>query len=370
VIVIKDTPLEVGWLSFPTRVGQWSVVIAAKATFDIPVDGTACALSAEQAPIIGDVYEDDDPQRALKYAADLTQPKAQAETYLIGTCHAPHGRAVTTLLVAFRVGGVGKELAVIGDRYWVGGLLGGMGEPEPFTSMPLSWERSFGGKSSKANPAGRGLEPIVVDGSERYPLPNIEDRAQMMKSSQARPEPFGAFPIPPTWARRVALAGTFDSAWQRSRWPYFPTDVSPAYFNVAPNDLRIVGSWRGDEPIDLVHLHPLHPRVHTTLPGIAARCLVVENTAAETSAVHEVPLALDTIVIDADAGKIYALWRGTRAVRSKRHEELETLFLTHDPIRAPRDKAGLERAYAAELGRRAAEERDYEAVPIPGGKIG
>jgi hypothetical protein len=272
------------------------------------------------------------------------------------------------LLVAFRVGAVAKELAVIGDRYWIGGLLGGMSEPVPFTSMPLSWAGAFGGRSSKANPLGKGLDPVLVDGEPRYLLPNIEDRTRLLRSSQAAPEPHGAFPIPVLWPRRVALAGTFDRAWQRTRWPHMPLDARPQFYMVAPPDQRIVGFWRGDEPIDLVHLHPERPKIRARLPGVVARCLVHERAErGKPAATHEVSLALDTLVLDADALKVTAVWRGHREVRTARYEELQALFVTHDVLDALRTKDELDRAYAAELARRDEEDRGFLPEPMPSG---
>ena len=109
-------------------------------------------------------------------------------------------------------------LAVIGDRSW--SSLGVLSVPKPFTSMPLSYERSFGGPGIDANPLGS-------------PVPNIEDPRELITSPRSKPKPAGAFPIPPEWKSRQQRAGRYDKKWLATRWPYFPEDFDGSFFNAA-----------------------------------------------------------------------------------------------------------------------------------------
>jgi uncharacterized protein YjbI with pentapeptide repeats len=194
---------------------------------------------------------------------------------------------------------------LIGDRTYKGGLLGGVTDPKPFTEMDLTWERSFGGPGVDANPLGRGVKGASRDALVM--LPNIENPAAMIRSPSDRPTPAGAFPIPPGWPNRRALAGTFDEAWRAQYWPLFPRDLDEAYFLAAPADQRIEGFFRGDEEIEIVDFHPEERSIKCRLPGVRPRVLLARKGAA---APEEVRLELDTIGLDGDELRAFAVWRG------------------------------------------------------------
>ena len=52
----------------------------------------------------------------------------------------------------------------------------------------------------------------------------------------SRPAGFG--PIPPHWQPRLRYAGTYDEAWQRDRYPLYPTDLDDRFFLCSPEDQR------------------------------------------------------------------------------------------------------------------------------------
>jgi len=98
---------------------------------------------------------------------------------VFGSCHAPEGRPVPLSYARVRVAPtepdpqrtVDKKLFVFGDRYWKDGVLGkSMTDPIPFTTMPLGWERAFGGETWKVAPTADALiaagtiPPIVIAG--------------------------------------------------------------------------------------------------------------------------------------------------------------------------------------------------------------
>src|SRR3954451_2884143 len=139
------------------RPPQPSLMVVIKGTFAIVPDGE-CTIAETQAPCGGEVYYDDDDTKSLIFDTDFALFKPQAECFLKGTCHPIGGRAQVSA-VAFRVGSVNKQLAVFGDRYWTRNVLkGSMSDPEPFTSMPLKWENSFGGVAYDKNPVGCGTD--------------------------------------------------------------------------------------------------------------------------------------------------------------------------------------------------------------------
>jgi uncharacterized protein YjbI with pentapeptide repeats len=310
--IVKDTVMEVGYLVWQVRPPRPSLTVVAKATFAL-VPGDACRLAEEQHPVTGPVFHDDDPQRGMRLDTDLAVWKTRGECFLAGTCHPPGGKPATTSAVSFQVGKVSKTLAVIGDRTW--SSLGVLSAPKPFTSMPLNYERSFGGPNIDANPLGS-------------PAPNIEDPRDLITSPRSRPKPAGAFPVPPDWKSRLKRAGTYDKKWLAQRWPYFPEDFDGSFFNAAPEDQWIEGFWKGDEELVLQNLHPQHPTLRTRLPALRARIFLMEKD----TGFREVSLRLDTISVDTDAGLVYVLWRGMTEVKTEALEELDFLYLAHEPL--------------------------------------
>ncbi len=349
--VIKDTSFEFGYAVWQVRPPRPSLTVVVKGTFVLTPDAP-CELAEEQAPVTGESFWEDDPNQSVRLDGDLAILKPRAECFLAGTCHPPQ-RPATVSAVSFRVGQVQKRLAVFGDRLWEKGITSGMASPPlPFMSMPLRYERSFGGEGIHANPLGCGLGEA---------LPNVEDPADLVTSPSSRPRPAGAFPIPRTWKSRVKKAGTFDDAWLKTRWPYFPDDFDWGYFNAAPEDQIIDGYWRGDEEIDLVNLHPEHARLNSRLPGLHARCFLV----TDGEPFREVPLRLDTISVDADAGRVYCLWRGLTEVESEKLEEVRQIFLLHEPAAEAGSVEACRARYEQKLRELEEEEEGFEAEAPP-----
>ncbi len=154
----------------------------------------------------------------------------------------------------------------------------------------------------------------------------------MVRSAADRPDPAGAFPIAPTWPARRAVSGTYDEAWQRTRWPYFPEDFDWGYFNAAPRDQQIEGYWRGDEEIELTGLHPAEPLIRCRLPGVRPRVFLHHSGA--DAGLREVALNLDTITLDIDTLRVHVVWRGLAEIARETLEGIPTSSWCTSP-RAP-----------------------------------
>lgn len=343
--IVKDTVMEVGYVVWQVRPPKPSLTVVAKATF-VLAPGEACTLAAEQHPVTGPVFYEDDPQRSMRLDTDLAIWKTRGECFLAGSCHPPGGKPVPVSAVSFQIGKVSKALAVIGDRAW--SKVGVLSAPKPFTSMPLCYERSFGGPGNDANPLGS-------------PAPNIENPRELITSPRSNPKPVGAFPIPPEWKSRLKRAGTYDKKWQTQRWPYFPEDFDGSFFNAAPEDQWIDGFWRGDEEIVLQNLHPRHASLRSRLPALRARAFLREKEGG----FREVPLRLDTITVDADAGLVFVLWRGMAEVKSESLEEVEFLYLAHEPLAEPLSPEAHRARFEQKLLEREKEEEEFEPEAPP-----
>ncbi|MCA9607918.1 MAG: DUF2169 domain-containing protein [Myxococcales bacterium] len=325
--LVSDTPLRVGWLPWCFAPGDWRLVVAVKATLELPREGLA-TLAKEQRFVTGDEPWDDDPERSVRYAEDLALIKPKGEVYVTGTLRS--AEPVQQLACYARAGDVEARFDVIGDRWWQPD--GGQSEPVPFTEMELCWERCFGGPGYETNPLGRGVAADPYDALGRVALPNVEQHGRLLRSPGERPDRVGAWPIPRTWPERMRLMGTmYGAAYLRDRWPYFAEDFRWSHFQAAPEPQRIEGYWRGDEEIELARLHPAHPRVKCQLPGIRARAFVLER-GREHGPLREVGMVLDTIAIDAGEGTATLLWRGSTPCAGEVLEELTHLYVRHEPL--------------------------------------
>ena len=77
---------------------------------------------------------------------DAGMPKSNAEFLVTGRAFQPDGEPKETCPVTVKLGGLEKTLYVIGDRFWKGKK---QSTPQPFSEMPVTWERAFGGVNCK-----------------------------------------------------------------------------------------------------------------------------------------------------------------------------------------------------------------------------
>jgi len=165
--------------------------------------------------------------------------KGGVDFLYLGSVHAPDGRAIDPLDVMFQVGtGFRRWIRVFGDRSWqrVNGSLVPT-DPLPFTSMPLRYERAFGGECEveagimpwPTNPVGTGFYMLEWQ-AEGNPLPNIEDPDQGIRSWEDRPDPIGSGPYPLKWGLRQVNGVEIDDS-----DPEHPriSRILPTYFNNA-----------------------------------------------------------------------------------------------------------------------------------------
>jgi uncharacterized protein YjbI with pentapeptide repeats len=294
-------------------------IIIVKGTFALLAEGGIAALAPEQQPLRSDEPASDDPRAALAYASDYAPFKARADVLLLGTAHAAPGR--TTALVRVELGALVARLVALGPRVWEGQS---PGPPGPFEPVPLRYEHAFGGPGVDANPAGTGAAPGSAP-------PRLEHPARLLRARSDRLPPACFAPIAPSWPARRALLGTYDRAWKRERWPYFPADFDPAFFQAAPEALR-TDLLRGDEPFVLESVRPGGARLTGALPGLRPRAFAVRRGGEA----FEVLLRLDTVVFDSDALRVSLTWRGSFELEAT---AIERVALFREALGAPRAPA-------------------------------
>jgi hypothetical protein len=141
------TPYEAKrtWVRDKDGIHHWIVVV--KATYDIAEDGTLSLSEEPVEPLLAPEYNGADGESSLRYEADLVGMKPATDVYLNAIAFAPKGEPTTKIKVSFQIDRLRKELFVFGNRIWQRSLIGGatMSSPAPFASMPITYERAFGG---------------------------------------------------------------------------------------------------------------------------------------------------------------------------------------------------------------------------------
>ncbi|WP_437484888.1 DUF2169 domain-containing protein [Sorangium sp. So ce1014] len=298
--LISECALGVAKVGWQPRHGSFAFTVVCKTTFELRPE--ISPLAATQVPVVeADVYTGEGDGLAL--ASELVPFKKRPEVLVAGRAYAPEGRPVPSLVARLVAGEIDKSIQVVGDRYF--GRDGLLGDPAPFTTMPLVWERAAGG-SGTSNPAGRPLGSAArADLSGRVPAPNLLPVGLRLTSRSDIVPPVGFGPIAPKWPSRVACLQRHAAWWEPSRWYErpLPDDLDLAYFNAAPPDQQRAQPF-GEEVIYLENLHPRFARLSTRLAPVAPAVMVDHGSGPQ-----RLQLRCDTLVIDSDRGLAMLVWR-------------------------------------------------------------
>ena len=327
---------------------------------------------------------------------DLGLPKPGAEILVAGFCRTPGKKPVAAQEVAFRVGSAGRRIAVFGDRERLSG--GGFTDPIPFTSMPLVWDRAFGGPEFPANPVGKGLD---ADNKASKTLPNLEDPAHFLLSDLDLPTPACPFTVDIANPARRALSGTYDQHWLDTRWPAYPDDCALEFFHSAQVAQRlhpapgVTPFFRGEEEIEIIGMRHDYPHIRSRLPEARIRAFVrtaekfipfatsAPGASGKSGATgtgggakqplpyakdldgpglfREVELRLDTVWLLPDLLGAFVLRRGLLPVEDDEMDDVLRVFVvTEKPSEAPQS---LE-YYQEELKKRAAPAVEIDLAPF------
>jgi hypothetical protein len=291
------------------RDGSEIWLVAVKATFDVGRDGGVTV--AKEQPVVTQipVHVGKPGQSSLRYESDLPRTKTTTDIFVLGQAHAPGGRAVEQLDVGIAVGPVVKMLKVFGDRTWQGQRIGAA---RSFVSMPLVYERAFGGTDARSkapawdtrNPVGRGyaVDAEHIDGQ---PLPNVEHPRHLIARWNDRPEPAGFGPLACHWQARQQFAGTYDEKWQQERLPLLPDDFDDRHYQCAPSDQWAPQFLRGGEPVALRNLTPGGGDLRFALPRVF---LGFETQFYTGPSVRHDPPKLHTVILEPDAARVSLVW--------------------------------------------------------------
>jgi hypothetical protein len=233
-----------------------------------------------------------------------------------------------------------KALSVTGPRHF--GLLG-VSQPEAATEVAIDWQHAYGGQMPETK-AGRDDERIDERNPVGVGLHKARGQAAPQLELMGKPytDGHGQSDYPPiclsavgrAWLPRRQLAGTYDDAWLTTQWPLPPLDFDNGYWNCAPQDQQIehlppgvemlladvypksremgtgtgtntamnTGTWRGKLP------------KHQLWMGLLTETKV--QTLDQTDSLvawQDVPMLLDTLVLDVASQQIYASYRHSTA---------------------------------------------------------
>lgn len=299
-VIDNRTPFDVQTHVQVTAEGQERLVVMLSASFTADAQGKL-ELADLQLPVTyADVPWGDPVLSSVRYDADIAALKPVAEVILNATAHAPGGRAAEQVLVGLQIGEVRKVLQVTGDRVH---HLGAFSAPQPFVTMPLTWERAYGGTSAAGerdprNPVGIGLDGArSADPGARSDAPNITRPDQVMTSGDDRPEPVGFGSIGRGWQPRLGFAGTYDKAWLDSQWPLPPRDYDARHDQSAPADQQSA-SIRPGVTATLVNMTP-EGRWEFRVPALSFPVRLLRDQSAE-----ETGFQPDTLLIEPDLRRI------------------------------------------------------------------
>ncbi|MCA9605055.1 MAG: DUF2169 domain-containing protein [Myxococcales bacterium] len=295
---------------------------------------------------------------------DVGMPKSRGEVLVTGSCHAPGGLPTATCPVTLRFGDLEKTLYVIGDRHWKKDEV--PTEPVPFTTMPIDWAHAYGGPGYAPNPLGKGAADVADDaGIEKRPLPNVERPRHLITSPKKPVEPagFGAYDF--QWPQRFSLAGTYDRKWFEELYPGFAADIDWRIWNVAPADQQREEPWVGNEPFELVNMHPAKPTLRGQLPGLRGRSFIRRTGQTD---IEEVELRCTTAWLFPHLERGVVLFQGATRILEDDAADVDVIMVAAERLDEPRPIEHYRRVFEERTGKTAEEDptihlRDEDLVP-------
>lgn len=274
---------------------------------------------------------------------DMGMPKPKGEVLLWGKCFARDGKAVPASQVSFQLGPIRKALYVFGDRHWKKSAIGlTISDPEPFTEMPVVFERAFGGTGFDRNPVGKGINKVVIpEGGEMHPLPNIEDPKHLIGSTKDSPQPAGFAPFDFSWPQRAKKLGTYDNKWFLEHWPFYPEDMDWTYFNAAPEDQQMEVFFNGNERFTVTNMHRTKQTVESRLPNVRHRLfikqLVDKNKPEGENTFREIHTHIDTVWLFPHAERGVVIYRGSAETADDEALDVTHVYIaTEEPDSQPK----------------------------------
>jgi hypothetical protein len=319
----NHTPFSAATLIVPDQDGQEVLILVFAATFAAKA-GTL-VVADDQSPIRpADEYRGDPATSSLRYESDCVIEKPRVDILVNGSAYAPKGRPAREISIELRVGDIRKELVVSGDRSWRRTPVGEVpSTPEPFSTMPIVFERAFGGTDKRnPDPANQSYDmrnPVGVgyrgarssDPSVETEVPNLEYPSERVRLPSDNWKPASLGVVGRSWEPRIRYAGTYDARWLERQWPLLPLDFDARFCQCAPDDQQSSTVMGGD----IVMVRNMTPEGIWTfaLPSLTAPVRFYFDDRKTT---HD--LRVDTVFIEPDLKRVTLTARiSIRTARSR-----------------------------------------------------
>ncbi len=328
----NTTGMEAGLTVAADKDGRDHCVVVVKGTFSIGQGGEPTPAEKQEPLVPTDVHYGDPASSSLKYECEFAAFKPRTDIIVNGLAFAPQGKPIKAIRVALEIDSARKEIQVVGDRRWERGRLGfAPSEPVPFVTMPLIYERAFGGSDqTDANPKRHGWElrnmvgvgyhknpdPATIEGQ---PLPNLEHPRQPMRGWSDTIAPIGFGATARNWQPRLTYAGTYDERWREERFPFLPHDFDEQYFLSAPADQQMP-FLQGDEVVRCTNM--------SAEGTFECRVPRMEVPIVFRFRDRDVPATpkLDTLIVEPDQNRVMVVWR-TSAVLGRKLNALREVLI-------------------------------------------
>jgi hypothetical protein len=318
----NQTPYAAAQAWIRDREGRETWVVVVKATFAVTHDGQTVLADSQPEPVRSPVYRSEPAdESSLLYENDFVLGKQATDVVVLGHAYGPNGSAVRSLDVGMQLGSVRKLLKVFGNRVWRAGG-GGLSVPEPFTKMPLCYERAFGGVDRGsddpgrdwywANPVGVGFV-TSVSRTTHLRAPNVEYPGELITSWDARPRPAGLGVLASHWQERARFAGTYDKAWENDRFPLLPLDYDLRHNQAVPQDQQATGFLVGGERGAVTNMTP-SGTMRFTLPTVK---LLLDTRFQDGTRITNPSPRLHSVIIEPDHARISLVFHSAIECHSK-----------------------------------------------------
>jgi len=331
VELVNQSGVEAGWTLGFEPDGRELLVVAVKATYNLPPAGAEPTLASEQCKLtMADEFTGEPGTSALLRETDYSHRKLKCDVILNGSACALRGTPVRAVEVYLRVAGMRKSFHVFGDRRWQDQWLSS-GEPEPFTRLPISYDRAYGGvdvdedepdkvSTYAENPVGVGYHPK----RRRWALigcllPNTAEEASPIADPDGRYRPMSFGPVGRNFFPRYKHAGTYDQKWIENQAPFWPADFSYSYFQCAPADQQ-VDFLHGGEEVEIRNLTADGRRTFR-LPRRSVPMTFLQYRGPDIRR----EAVCDTLVLEPDLGRFTMTWRASLPLRRHLFELRQTI---------------------------------------------
>ncbi len=306
--IVSVAPAKHAYFPVKDKHGRSSMAVVLKYTFAVDPRGGVTLVPRGADPDLVDTYNGEDASTSsIRRPSQLFDYKPGTDVLLLGHAHPPLRGNATSVDVKLSFGPVSKTVRAYGLRVWQKGALGGVapGPARPLREpVPLIYELAYGGMDLEdpkrmigepRNYVGRGVtkDPSSLIGQ---PAVQLED-----PSNPKLPASFGA--IHRHWQPRMSFGGTYDASWMETKMPLLPDDFDPRFHVSVPPDQWSAAPLRGDEPVE-IRGATLEGEWRFRLPRVTPGFSSIAFGKRTEHRTH-----LDTILIDADAGRVELTFR-------------------------------------------------------------